>query len=254
VSHRLQRVQQSARNAAGRHNGPELPDPATDRFVPFGPTHLTTLALVAALVIGLVRLVRARPRLDPAVRRGLFAAIVALVSVELVEAARYGWLGWKTILPLELCDAAMLLAVVSLLRPRPAPTELLYFWAGAGSPLAMLTPELPWTFPRYEYVFFFGVHALVLASALVLVFGTGLRPRPGAAWRASLAFLVWTAFVGLADAALGTNFMFLREKPSATTPLDWMGPWPVYIGVAQVVAAVFFQGLALPFRREWRAA
>lgn len=231
-----------------------MSDPATARFVPFGTTHLATLALAAVLVLGLVMLVRARPRLDPALRWGLFVAIVALVAVELVRAARYGWLGWRTVLPLELCDATMVLAVVTLLRPRPAPAELLYFWAVAGSPLAMLTPELPWTFPRYEYILFFGVHALVLAAALVLVFGTGLRPRCGSPWRAFLAFAAWTAFVGLADFALGANFMFLREKPTAATPLDWMGPWPVYIGVAQVVAALVFQVLALPFRREWRTA
>jgi uncharacterized membrane protein YwaF len=47
--------------------------------------------------------------------------------------------------------------------------------------------------------------------------------------------------------------MYLRAKPSVPTPLDWMGPWPVYIGVAAVVAFVVFHLLALPFRREWRS-
>jgi uncharacterized membrane protein YwaF len=56
--------------------------------------------------------------------------------------------------------------------------------------------------------------------------------------------------VGIVNLLLGTNFMYLRHKPSVATPLDWMGPWPVYIGVCGVVALVLFHALALPFRRR----
>jgi hypothetical integral membrane protein (TIGR02206 family) len=137
-------------------------------------------------------------------------------------AAREGWLGWRTLLPLELCDAALVLAVLALLRPRQTLVEIVYFWAGSGSVLAMLTPELPWGFPRWEFVVFFGLHGLVLAAALVLVFGLGLRPRPAAAWRTLGITAGWAAFVGLVNLLLGTNFMYLRHKPSVATPLDWM--------------------------------
>jgi hypothetical integral membrane protein (TIGR02206 family) len=161
---------------------------------------------------------------------------------------------WKTVLPLELCDAAMVLAVVTLLAPRRATAEVVYFWAGSGTLLAMLTPELPWSFPRWEFVVFFGLHGLVLVAALVLVFGLGLRPRPGAPWRAFGITAGWAAFVGIVNLALGTNFMYLRHKPLVATPLDWMGPWPVYIATGAAVALVLFHLLSLPFRREWQAA
>jgi hypothetical integral membrane protein (TIGR02206 family) len=212
------------------------------------------LACVALAGAALVVLVRARPRLGPPVRWILAAGSVGLVAFELAVAAREGWLTWKTFLPLELCDAALVLAVLVLLRPRRLPAELVYFWAGSGSVLAMATPDLAWNFPRWEFVVFFGLHGLVLAAALVLVFGLGLRPRPGAPWRALGITVGWAALAGLANLLLGTNFMYLRHKPLSATPLDWMGPWPVYIGVGAVVALVLFHLLALPFRREWRAA
>jgi uncharacterized membrane protein YwaF len=60
--------------------------------------------------------------------------------------------------------------------------------------------------------------------------------------------------VGLANLALGTNFMYLRSKPLVATPLDWMGPWPFYILTGAAVALLLFHLLASPFRREWRAA
>jgi hypothetical integral membrane protein (TIGR02206 family) len=177
-----------------------------------------------------------------------------VVAFELATAAREGWLGWKTVLPLELCDAAMVVCVATLLVPRAWAAELVYYWAGAGSLLAMLTPDLQWNFPRWEFVVFFGLHGLVLAAALVLVFGLGLRPRPGAPLRVLGVTVAWAGVVGVVNLALGTNFMYLRARPAVATPLDWMGPWPLYLFTAALVALALFELLSLPFRREWRAA
>lgn len=223
-------------------------------FVPFGAAHLGALGLVALVAALVVLLVRGCPRLAPTVRWTLAAGIVGLAAFEIAVGAREGWLSGKMLLPLELCDAALLLAVFTLLWPGRAPAETVYFWAGSGTLLAMLTPELPWSFPRWEFVVFFGLHGLVLVAALVLVFGLGLRPRPGAPCRVFGITAGWATLVGLVNLALGTNFMYLRHKPVVATPLDWMGPWPVYIGVAGVLALVLFHALAAPFRREWRAA
>jgi hypothetical integral membrane protein (TIGR02206 family) len=219
-------------------------------FVPFGRAHVGALATVAFLGLVLVRLVRARPGLARPVRFGLAAAITALAAFELSVGAREGWLSWRSFLPLELCDAAMVLAVATLLVPRRSTAEVVYFWACSGSVLAMLTPELPWSFPRWEFVVFFGLHGLVLVAALVLVFGLGLRPRPGAPWRAFGITVAWAGFVALVDAVLGANFMYLCHKPMVPTLLDWMGPWPVYVGVGALVALALFHALGLPFRRD----
>jgi hypothetical integral membrane protein (TIGR02206 family) len=228
---------------------PELPP-----FVAFGPAHLAALLFVGVLGGGLARLVRARPATALPVRALLIVGIASFLGFELSVAAREGWLTWKTLLPLELCDAAMVLAVATLTWPSRPAAEILYFWASSGSTLAMLTPELPWGFPRWEFFVFFGLHGLVLVATLVLVFGLGLRPRPGAPLRAFAATAAWAAFVGSVDVVLDANYMYLRHKPIAATPLDWMGPWPLYIATGAMVAFVLFHLLALPFRREWRTA
>jgi hypothetical integral membrane protein (TIGR02206 family) len=200
--------------------------------------------------VSLVALVRARPALGLPVRLALATGIVVLVVFEFSVGVREGWLGWTAFLPLELCDAALVLAVVTLVAPRRATAEVVYFWAVSGTLLAMLTPELAWGFPRWEFVVFFGLHGLVLVSALVLVFGLGFRPRPAGPLRVWGITGAWAAVVGLVNLAFGTNYMYLRRKPLAATPLDWMGPWPVYILVGGLVALGLFLALGLPFRRE----
>ncbi len=222
-------------------------------FVPFGSTHLAALVGVAALAAGLAGLVHVRPRMGLLVRLSLAAALTGLVAFELTVGVREGWLVWRNLLPLELCDAALVLAVLTLVWPRRPTAELVYFWAGSGTGLAMLTPDLAWSFPRWEFVVFFGLHGLVFGSALLLVFGLGLRPRPGAPLRVFAATAAWAGLVSLVNSQLGTNFMYLRQKPSVPTPLDWMGPWPIYIVVGAALALGFFELLALPFRRERRS-
>ena len=184
-------------------------------------------------------------------RLALAAGIVVLVAFELSVGAREGWLGWTALLPLELCDAALVLAVITLVAPRRAAAEVVYFWAGSGTLLAMLTPELPWGFPRWEFVVFFGLHGLVLVAALVLVFGLGLRPRPGAPFRVFGITAGWAAFVGLVDLALGTNYMYLRRKPFVRRRSTGWGRGPSTSGWARRgVRALPRAGPALPARRR----
>jgi uncharacterized membrane protein YwaF len=84
-------------------------------------------------------------------------------------------------------------------------------------------------------------------AAFLLVFGLGLYPRAGAAWRVFGLTLCFAAAVGVADVITGGNYMYLRMKPAHNSLLSVMGPWPWYIPSA----AVF--GLALLLALQWVA-
>jgi len=219
-------------------------------FVLFGPAHLAVLLGTILLALVLIRRVRARPPGSSArvLRYGLATLLLAIIGFEIGMGVAGGWLTLENVLPLQLCDLAMLLAVYSLITRDRRTAELLYFWALAGSGLAMVTPDLRQGFPRWEFLVFFGLHGLVVEAALVLTFGFGLRPGPASARRAFLATAVYAALVGGVNALLGTNFMFLRARPVNPTILDWFGPWPLYIGAAGALAFCLFWLLALPFK------
>ena len=226
--------------------------PAIPRFVLFGPAHLGALAATAIVSFASARFARAHREGAAAIalRYVLAGGLVGLVGFEVTMAVRGGWAKPEYLLPLHLCDVTMLLAIYTLLTLHRRAAELLYFWAGAATTVAMLTPDVTLGFPRWEFLVFFGLHGLVVVSALTLTFGFGLAPARGAPRRALAATLVYAVFVGAVDAVWAMNFMFLRAKPDTPTLLDWMGPWPVYILVGAAMALGLFQLLALPFRRS----
>jgi hypothetical integral membrane protein (TIGR02206 family) len=221
------------------------------RFVAFGVGHLMAIGLPIAVGAALARQIRARPdgRTAVCVRIGLAGSIVLLIGWVLLAAARGGWLSLELLVPLHLCDLALLLAVYALLARSQPVAEVLWFWAGAGTMLAMVTPDVAQGFPDPQFLLFFGLHGLVVMATIVLVFGMSLRPREGAPRRVFLITVAYAAVVGMVDAVLGTNFLFLCHKPANPTLLDAFGPWPVYIVVAALLAFLLFQLLGLPFRR-----
>ena len=155
-------------------------------------------------------------------------------------------------LPLQLCDAAIFVAAAALWTRRALLVEVAYFWGLAGTIQALLTPDLPQHFPTYPYFQYYIAHGGVVAAALVLV--VGLRIHPQHLLRVIAVTLGYVAVVGLVDAVTGANYMYLRAKPPAATLLDLLGPWPVYILAASIIALILFAVLDAPFRLRREAS
>lgn len=212
--------------------------------------HAVALVSIAGVAGALVAVVRARPGVAPFVRVGLAGLLlggaIAYVAVEWW----LGVLGPRDFLPLHLCDFAIFLAAFALLTRRVGAVELVWFWALTWVLVAVVTPAADGSFPDWRWILYFAMHGGVIAAALVLVAGSGIRPRTGAAWRAFGWTAAYAALVGAVDLATGANFLWLRAKPVQPTLLDWLGPWPVYLIVAGALGLAGFLLLGLPFARE----
>ena len=212
----------------------------------FGSLHLTLLALIVALGIGLSALVR---RYTGAARPVRLMLGYALAVNELIWwAFRYSHEGFRfpANLPLQLCDATVWAAVLALLTLAPEIVEFAYFAGLAGAGMALLTPNLwaPW--PEYPAIYFFLAHGGIVIGVAVLVYGRIAPLRNGAVWRAFGMLLAYAAVVGTFNAIFKTNYMFLREKPGHASLLDMLGPWPWYLAAGAAVALALFWILWLP--------
>jgi hypothetical integral membrane protein (TIGR02206 family) len=152
------------------------------------------------------------------------------------------WQGWYELqmLPLQLCDLAAMLAVYGLLTLDRRAIEPLYFFALSGTLPALLTPELDVRFPHFRFVVYFVEHGLTVVAPILLVAGVGIVPTRRAWLRAFLQLHALAGIAALANLVLGTNFMYLRNKPAGPTPFDLFGPWPVYLLVLELLVLVVF--------------
>ena len=153
-------------------------------------------------------------------------------------------------LPLELCDVVVWLSAFACLRTNVTVTEFIYFAGLAGSGMALLTPDLWAPLASYPSIYFFLAHGTVVIAAVTLVFGGQVTIRPRAVWRVLGMLNLYAVAVGTFNLFFRTNYFYLCRKPENPSILDWFGPWPVYIGVAELFALAMFGLLWLGVRRQ----
>jgi hypothetical integral membrane protein (TIGR02206 family) len=202
---------------------------------------LGVMAVAAALAIATAR--RGSERAVALLSRALALLILAGWIGEQVADVVEGIWSVKYTLPLQLTDVVSVVAVVALLRPRPLPVELTWFWALTATLQATLTPDLARTFPSAFYFTYFAYHVGAIVAACLLVIGERRYPRPGAAWRVFAITVAWAAVAGAADLATGGNYMYLRAKPVHSSLLSVMARWPWYIVETAVLALAMLLAL-----------
>lgn len=211
--------------------------------------HVLILVAILATAIALSALLRNRVAWSRATRWLLASLLAANELAWYAYRLHQEGFHFPDMLPLQLCDVTLWLTVIAALTLAPGVYEVAYFWGLGGSGMALLTPDLWVPFPSYPAIYFFLSHGLVVVTLLVLTGSRLVRPRPGSLWRAFLILNAYTAAMAAFDAIFKTNYMYLCEKPGNASLLDYFGPWPAYVFVADVFAQAVFWLLWLPVRR-----
>ena len=154
---------------------------ADDRFEAYGPSHLTVLAIFAVGVVVVVvagRRVRGRPS-EQAVRRGVAVALLAVtVPLQILQLTPDEW-DLQTSLPLQLCDLGWMFAAHALWTRNRLSATITYLWGITLTTQGMITPDIESTFPQLRFLMFWGMHLIVVWSAIFLVAGLRILPT----WR-----------------------------------------------------------------------
>jgi hypothetical integral membrane protein (TIGR02206 family) len=218
-------------------------------FELFGPLHLLILAAILGTAATLARWARRRTTAARSIRLSLGVFLLVNELVWYGYRLHHDGIRFPEGLPLQLCDLALWLTVIAALTLKQWSFEVAYFAGLGGSSMAVLTPDLWAPFLSYPTIYFFLAHGGVVIAILYLAGGKQARPRPGCVWRVFGIVNLFAAGVGVFNAIFRTNYLYLCQKPTSASLLDYMGPWPVYVIVGEVLALGIFTLLWLPFRR-----
>lgn len=150
-------------------------------------------------------------------------------------------------LPIHICRFVGITAPFVIWFEKRFWLGVFYFWCLVGTSNAVITPDLIWGFPHWNYFVYFILHVflvlLPIYYTIVMKIRITLRDLWNAFWTANV-FLVFTLLV---NSILGSNYMFTHHKPPVETLMDSLGPWPWYLVVLQFLALVLFFLVYLPF-------
>jgi hypothetical integral membrane protein (TIGR02206 family) len=219
-------------------------------FHAYSASHLTVIFLTIALPLVLALIVhRTKSRF---LERSICFAISALLLINyiayLIVARQFGVAAWQKMLPMQLCDWAMVVIIVALWTGSRRWLEIAYFWGIGGTLQALITPNLRFGFPDLRFVSFFVAHAGIIIGIIFLMLIYGFRPRPIGILRT----IAWTEFYFVIaftiDLLADENYGFLLRKPEASSLLSFLSDSrPIYLIEFHLLAWIFFCVLYVPF-------
>lgn len=219
-------------------------------FHHFGLSHLVVIILTIAIPFLLALIVhRAKSRF---LERSICFAISALLLINYVAylfvARQLGVAAWQKMLPMQLCDWAMIVIIGALWSGNRRWLEVAYFWGIGGTLQAIITPNLQFGFPDLRFISFFVAHSGIIIGIVFLMLIYGFRPRAIGILRTFAWTEVYFVVAFTTDLLTGENYGFLLHKPEAESLLSFLSDSrPLYLLEFHALAFVFFALLYVPF-------
>jgi hypothetical integral membrane protein (TIGR02206 family) len=216
-------------------------------FIAYGNSHLVVL-LFSALLLALVLF--ASKKLSPSQNLFIGRCLTIILALSVVAYTIFelacGRFSITDDLPLSLCNLFALVAPFVLWKPTHKYFEPIYFLVMAGTFQAIVTPDLYYDYPAYEFFKYWITHVGLVLLMIHYMVCFALYPTAKGIIKTfgwlNLYVLVLLPINYLLDA----NYFYLIAKPINPSVLDFFGPWPVYILVAEILVMGFFAIAMIP--------
>lgn len=155
-----------------------------------------------------------------------------------------------SVLPVQVCDIAGLVAAFAIWRPGGLRSAVVHFWGLGFSIQAILTPELSNGPAHVEFWTFWLPHANLTGVACYALLVERYRPGWADARAAFGCALLYLGLILPFDLVTGFNYGYVGPaKPENASLIDFLGPWPWRVGVMVLLSALVFALLAWPWAR-----
>ena len=221
----------------------------TEPFRLFSGPHLAVLSLVtaASIVIYLGRNRFKTGHINRNVSISMaFVLMIMILSLHIWEILNGAWTLQHS-LPLHLCSVSQIMCIIMLITREYVIYEITYFWGLGGATQALLTPDLVFPFPHLVFFLFMGAHAVIVTACLWMTFVEEYRPGVKSLFKALGALNIYALFVAVINIILGSNYLYICQKPVSASILDYFGAWPWYLPILEAAAFTVFFLCYLPF-------
>lgn len=150
-------------------------------------------------------------------------------------------------LPLQLCNMLPFAMFYVMKTKNRKLFGVLFFWIMAGTFQSLITPTLKDSFPHYESMRYWVVHGGLSYIALYGVFVYRWHLTFKDAILSAIGMNILALCMTPINLLLGSNYLYLIDKPPGKTMYDLLGPWPWYILSLEGVIVVLFGLLLIPF-------
>ena len=216
-------------------------------FIAYGNSHLVVLCF-SLLLLALILIASKKLCTEKNLFIGRCIAIILALSVVVYTIFEIA-LGRFTIaddLPLSLCNLFALVAPFALWYPKHKYFEPIYFLVMAGTFQAIVTPDLYFDYPAYEFFKYWITHVGLVLLMIHYMVCFALYPTAKGILKTFGWLNVYVVALLPLNYLLDANYFYLIEKPLNPSVLDFFGPWPVYILVAEILVMGFFAIAMIP--------
>jgi len=180
-----------------------------------------------------------------------------LFLISLLPAFGYFWMLFSVLydgsyntsddLPIHVCRFIAIATPFVIRKKSRFAMGLFYFWILVGTLNAVITPDIEFGYPHWNFFTYWMMHAFLIIIPLYYVIVLGIRINiqdlKNAFWYGNLYLVISLGINYL----LGSNYMYSLRKPDSATVLDYMGAWPIYLFTVQGLGLVLFILVYLPF-------
>lgn len=209
------------------------------------------LPILTAIFFSIILFRFSKRSLDRQNQERLIHWIAIFISITVISFHAYkislGNYNIKTDLPLYLCSLLGLIIPIFTYSKKKWMFEILLFWIIAGTSQAIITPDIPYGFPSFEYFRYWIVHLGLVMLILYFVIVLNHKPSLKSVFKSFFALQVYVVIMLIVNNILDANYFYLNQKPDSTTLLDHFGDWPYYIVVSQLILIPYFLLIYLPF-------
>ena len=213
------------------------------------PSHIIFTIICIAVIVFLPRIFINK---NNSSKNILIIGIISLILINQgMDFFREGYAAnnWKLGLPLHLCDFSSASIILYFITKRREFFLFAFFAGIAGAGMAILTPDVLYSFPHIDYLRHMIGHSMILLGVTYAIIVDNQRPQLKDVHRILAVLSVFLLMMYPINTWLGppANYWYVIEKPPGFNVTDLMRDAPYHMIDIYILAVIVCYSIYLPY-------